>query len=803
MSDARSDSLRRSRPDPAPSERIRTAAQTDPAIPVLGSDDDILSCSGEPTDDTPTIVSKKPPRPPTANGDGLRGRKLAHFELLEQIGAGGMAAVLKARDTQLDRIVALKILPPEMAVESENVLRFNQEARSAAKLDHENIARVFFCGEDQRLHFIAFEFVEGENLRTVLERRGRLPVREALPYVLQIAAGLAHAAERGVVHRDIKPSNIIITPAGRAKLVDMGLARCLGPHRDSDLTQSGVTLGTFDYISPEQALEPRNADVRSDIYSLGCTFYHMVTGRPPVPEGTAAKKLHHHQHVPPTDPRKLVPGLPDEVALVLDRMMAKDARSRYQTAGEVVQHLLTVAKHLHVGADVPEGVLFVETALPRTSGGRPYLLVGMAVAAVVALLLFLDQPGGTPPDRLVIRPAALVQKVEDRKEDRKDGNTGRKPQHKDDPVTPRVTPDESPQAAHVYDDDDVTAEKLRDWLEKNEGARAIRIRLARGIKLEVRPQDTAFAGLVVRGDQVTIEPKDPGGDPPTIRLEYNGGDTKPTYAALRVQANRATVRGIHFVLDACGSEATFVGLQLDVRSGDSRVTDCEFVQENPDLTRRLTSLLVHAADGDRPSVTLTEDLFFGYKKRVPKQPTEVGGQDAICRKGPVAITASNCAFAPHATTFRIEGDDAKLALDHCSVMLEARSTVFEFLRDARAALDVRHSWFARPSGPAAAGDGATLIRLADASDLANYFGTDNRYCNLDTFVAAPGADNLRTLPELKNYLAAQKSSDSSTALDFVPWQNVKSLAGDDKEYEAFRPCMDSEELRQSDNRASA
>ncbi len=228
--------------------------------------------------------------------------------------------------------MALKILPPDMAVDPENVRRFHQEARSAARLDHENIARVFFCGEDQRLHFIAFEFVEGDNLRTVLERRGRLPVAEALHYILQVAAGLAHAAQRGVVHRDIKPSNIIITPTGRAKLVDMGLARSLERQDDQGLTQSGVTLGTFDYMSPEQALEPRDADVRSDIYSLGCTLYHMLTGHPPVPEGTAAKKLRHHQHVKPRDPRQLVPGLPDDAAVILDRMMAKRPQDRYQAA---------------------------------------------------------------------------------------------------------------------------------------------------------------------------------------------------------------------------------------------------------------------------------------------------------------------------------------------------------------------------------------------------------------------------------------------------------------------------------------
>src|SRR5205807_7337477 len=140
--------------------------------------------------------------------------------------------------------------------------------------------------------FIAFEFVEGENLRTLMERRGRIPVREAIHYLLQIATGLAHAASRGVVHRDIKPSNIIISSNGRAKLVDMGLARSLEPRADGGLTQPGVTLGTFDYISPEQALEPREADVRSVIYSLGCTLYHMLTGQPLSLEVMAARKLH-------------------------------------------------------------------------------------------------------------------------------------------------------------------------------------------------------------------------------------------------------------------------------------------------------------------------------------------------------------------------------------------------------------------------------------------------------------------------------------------------------------------------------
>src|SRR5271155_305595 len=153
------------------------------------------------TDDAPTIISKSPPTQNYVNfsttesalGGSFRGRSLAHFELIEPIGVGGMAAVLRARDKLLDRFVALKILPPEMAADPEHVQRFHQEARAAAKLDHENIARVYFCGEDQKLHFIAFEFVEGSNLRTLLERRGRVPVQEAVHYMLQIATGLAHA----------------------------------------------------------------------------------------------------------------------------------------------------------------------------------------------------------------------------------------------------------------------------------------------------------------------------------------------------------------------------------------------------------------------------------------------------------------------------------------------------------------------------------------------------------------------------------------------------------------------------------
>src|SRR5262249_26370512 len=158
------------------------------------------------------------------------------------------------------------------------------------------------------------------------------------------------------------------------------------------LTQSGVTLGTFDYISPEQALEPREADVRSDIYSLGCTFYHALTGQPPVPEGTAAKKLHHQHHVKPVDPRLLVPDLPDVVASILGRMMAKRPIDRYQTPEELVHDLQSAAHQLGLATELPAGTPLPPVGQP-SAFGKPLVLAGLTGLLVIAFVIFAD-PGG-------------------------------------------------------------------------------------------------------------------------------------------------------------------------------------------------------------------------------------------------------------------------------------------------------------------------------------------------------------------------------------------------------------------------
>lgn len=334
------------------------SSKTRPASGEAARPDGGASARREPSPDDRTVISDRSPAAeavvrirephPFELGKLLAGDRLAHFELLEYVGGGGMGAVFRARDTMLDREVALKVLSRSQGEDEETRRRFHVEAQSAARLDHQNIARVYYVGEDQGLNFIVFEFIQGTNIRDLVERQGPLPVSDAISYTLQIAEALAHASRRDVVHRDIKPSNVIITDEGRAKLVDMGLARLHVKNAGEDLTASGVTLGTFDYISPEQARDPRTADVRSDIYSLGCTLYFMLTGRPPFPDGTVLQKLLQHQGDEPPDPRQYDPKLPEELSTFVRRMLAKDPRQRFQDAGELIGELLLLADRLNL-----------------------------------------------------------------------------------------------------------------------------------------------------------------------------------------------------------------------------------------------------------------------------------------------------------------------------------------------------------------------------------------------------------------------------------------------------------------------
>ncbi|MCS7303975.1 MAG: protein kinase [Thermoguttaceae bacterium] len=355
-------------------------------------------------EEQPTVISQQPPWTAAElerRADRLLpGQRLEHFEILDLIGGGGMARVYRARDTRLDRIVALKVLTAQHAVEPETRQRFYNEARSAAQLDHENIARVYYVGEERGIPFIVYEYIHGINLRLMVEQRGPLPVAEAVHYTLQVAEALSHAASRNIIHRDIKPSNILITPEGRAKLIDLGLARIHKPLSEGpDLTATGVTLGTFDYIAPEQARDPRSADVRSDIYSLGCAFFFMLVGRPPFPEGTVLQKLLQHQTEQPPDPRIWRPELPESLIRILRKMLAKDPADRYQDPQELVADLLALAELVGSLPNARTRTVWI-TPRPRLLSylerHLPWLIPLAALLAAVMVLDWLWSSGASP-----------------------------------------------------------------------------------------------------------------------------------------------------------------------------------------------------------------------------------------------------------------------------------------------------------------------------------------------------------------------------------------------------------------------
>ena len=338
------------------------------------------------TDNTQQFARRKKSRSRTTDSLAA-GTTLGHYVIKRYIGGGGMGRVYLATDEALDRDVAIKVLPQQRITDDGMVARFMNEARSAARLNHEHIAQVYFAdgGETSGIPFIAFEYVEGVNVRTMVEEHDVFPLAQALNYLLQIAHALVHASAHGVVHRDVKPSNILITREGRAKLIDMGLARLLDTAEGrGDLTASGVTLGTFDYISPEQARDPRNADIRSDIYSLGCTFFFMLAGRPPFPEGTVLQKLLQHQGDAPPDIRSFQPAIPAEISFLIQKMMSKDPRQRFQTPTLLVEALTDVAERLGLRQEGQGKLVWTPVRTSRAS----VFLHHLPWIAAVSLLFF-------------------------------------------------------------------------------------------------------------------------------------------------------------------------------------------------------------------------------------------------------------------------------------------------------------------------------------------------------------------------------------------------------------------------------
>jgi hypothetical protein len=564
----------------------------------------------------------------------------------------------------------------------------------------------------------------------------------------------------------------------------MGLARSLDSRGNDDLTQSGVTLGTFDYISPEQALEPRTADCRSDIYSLGCTFYHALTGQPPVPEGTAAKKLHHHQHIKPADPRDLVPGLPLEVVRVLDRMIAKDPRERFQTPEQLVQALLGVAKLLGAGPGMPEGMLSVETPMPPR--GRPLIWMALGLSLVVGAVLVLDPGGTNSPTPRTPRPS--------------NANKGARPEPKDPPVptvvgTPKKgTTSETREPVILTLDSETKLSEIRAAAARHADADLVILELAGDISLSDEE-----GGLVLRAREKVIVRATAASSRPTLRLRYKAAPGPSRLAVLTIQAPESEIQRVRVVADLAGGAVPLCGMHL--RGGRSHsLRDCVFVQVAPPSEKKLESLLV-SAEQQRPQVQLKDCVFFSYARGNPDPPYrfsegEIGGQDAICLQGQVNLSAENCALAPHTTMLRLDDPLATAELIQSTVLLPAkRSAVFSA---EGGKLRARRCLIARLPGILTGEEtGAVLIRQEN-DKMVTFEGSDNAYFDLDGYWSLGNSWTAAGWGAFKERLSATKGTDDSRRLLSSPWAltgGVLRKELNDEQAAAFQPHPSHKGLR--------
>jgi eukaryotic-like serine/threonine-protein kinase len=311
------------------------------------------------------------------------------YELHEVIGRGGMGVVYRAHDTVLDRVVAVKVLPAEYASDLTLVERFTREARAAARLADPNIVAVFDTGIDGDVRYIVMELVLGVSLAQLLHERGALAVPEAVDIAAQVAAALAAAHAAGIVHRDIKPANIMVQPSGAVKVLDFGIAQA---RTDEALTRTTAVLGSAPYMAPEMAAG-QPADERSDIYSLGCVLYEMLTGRPPFLAEVPAAVMHQHISAAPQPVRQLQPRVPPALDALLARMLAKRPADRPQQAAQLAGALRDSLSD-RAAPPPPDPVPWDEPTGPAeaaSGGGGPSLLVwialGVAIAALLAVLL--------------------------------------------------------------------------------------------------------------------------------------------------------------------------------------------------------------------------------------------------------------------------------------------------------------------------------------------------------------------------------------------------------------------------------
>src|SRR5687767_8489956 len=289
---------------------------------------------------------------------------IAHYRIVEPIGAGGMGAVYKAFDNKLQRVVALKVLPEEYVAQQDRRRRFFQEARAASALNHPHILTVYEVGEDDGKPYIAMEFVEGETLRQKIKANG-LQLRETIDIAIQIAAGLSRAHEIGIIHRDLKPENLMLNRDGYAKILDFGLAKLVAEREralaaDSEQktlirgieTESGTLMGTVNYMAPEQLLGQR-VDRRCDVFSFGVVLCEMLTGTAPFVHDNRIDTMHAILHRDPKLPDGTRPELPFDLQRILAKALAKTPKERYQSVAELAEELKIIKRDLELGKTLP------------------------------------------------------------------------------------------------------------------------------------------------------------------------------------------------------------------------------------------------------------------------------------------------------------------------------------------------------------------------------------------------------------------------------------------------------------------
>lgn len=259
------------------------------------------------------------------------GQIVGNYKIEAKLGEGGMGAVYRGVDTMLDREVAIKALKPELASQTSIVERFRSEAVTLAKLNHPNIAALYTMFRQGEELYMVLEFVRGETMDTIMQKRGALPAEEAIPVFCQVLDGIDHAHELGIVHRDIKPANIMLTENGKLKVLDFGIARLLGSAR---MTRAGNIIGTLEYMAPEQ-VKGQETDARSDIYALGMMLYEVLTGRLPFQTDNEFELMKLQTETMPPSPREINPLIPTEVEEAIMRAIQKNPDERFQTAGEM------------------------------------------------------------------------------------------------------------------------------------------------------------------------------------------------------------------------------------------------------------------------------------------------------------------------------------------------------------------------------------------------------------------------------------------------------------------------------------